>query len=266
MSESALNDAMGAIVTFVMIGLVMGGTLSIGGSFLNFVREAGLGIIVGAVIGGLGLYLTAHEKYRFLGEYASIVTIIVVAGGYVLSNLIGASGYMAAFIAGLLFGNSKLFGFDVESAEEERLDNFIGDTSLIMRMFIFILLGSQVNFQLLSEFWVGGIITVVIFMFIARPIVVFLFCLPDRRAKWEIKELLFISWVRETGVIPAALAGMLIGLGAPKADLIASVTFIVILVTILVQATTRKWWGGKLGLLVEEPIQTPKEAEHSKEL
>ena len=49
------------------------------------------------------------------------------------------------------------------------------------------------------------------------------------------------------------LAGLLLGLGAPEAKLIASVTFIAILVTILVQATTTKWLAGKLGLLVDRP-------------
>ena len=64
-----------------------------------------------------------------------------------------------------------------------------------------------------------------------------------------------MCWTRETGVIPGALAGMLVGMKVPGAQIIASVTFIAILVTILVQATTTKWLAGKLGLLQEEPLQ-----------
>ena len=60
------------------------------------------------------------------------------------------------------------------------------------------------------------------------------------------------SWTRETGVIPAALAGLLVGMKAPGAEIIASVTFIAILMTILIQATTTPWLAGKLGVLVEE--------------
>jgi cell volume regulation protein A len=167
--------------------------------------------------------------------------------------MINGSGYMSAFIAGLIIGNKELLGFNLEQEEDKELEDFIGSTSLIMRMFIFILLGSQVDFALLNTYWIGGIILVAIFMLIARPIAVFLCCLPDRRAKWEFKELLFICWVRETGVIPAALAGLLLGIGAPHAELIASVTFLAILITILIQASTTKWWAGKLDLLVEKP-------------
>ena len=77
----------------------------------------------------------------------------------------------------------------------------------------------------------------------------FLCALPNRRAKWTFKELLFMCWTRETGVIPGALAGMLVGMKVPYSDVIASVTFMAILLTILLQATTTKWLAQKLDLL-----------------
>jgi cell volume regulation protein A len=60
-----------------------------------------------------------------------------------------------------------------------------------------------------------------------------------------------MCWTRETGVIPAALAGMLVGMKAPGAEMIASVTFLAIMMTILIQASTTKLLAKKLGLLVE---------------
>jgi cell volume regulation protein A len=71
--------------------------------------------------------------------------------------------------------------------------------------------------------------------------------------------MLFMCWTRETGVIPAALAGLLLGMKAPGADMIASVTFIAILMTILIQAPTTKWLGARLGLL-EENKRKPRRA------
>ena len=125
-------------------------------------------------------------------------------------------------------------------------------TAFIMRMFIFILLGTQVDFDLMNLYLLNGVAVVIVFMLVARPVTVFLCALPDRRAKWSFKEMLFMCWTRETGVIPGALAGMLVGMKAPGAQIIASVTFIAILMTILIQATTTKWLAKKLGLLVEE--------------
>jgi cell volume regulation protein A len=87
-------------------------------------------------------------------------------------------------------------------------------------------------------------------MLIARPVTVLACAWPDRRAKWSWQELIFMCWTRETGVIPAALAGLLLGMNAPGAQVIASVTFIAILMTILIQATTTRWLARRLGLLV----------------
>jgi potassium/hydrogen antiporter len=61
--------------------------------------------------------------------------------------------------------------------------------------------------------------------------------------------MLFMCWTRETGVIPAALAGLLMAVKAPGAPMIASITFVAILMTILIQAPTTKWLGRRLGLL-----------------
>jgi cell volume regulation protein A len=137
----------------------------------------------------------------------------------------------------------------MSAAETRKLDEFVLTTAFIMRLFIFLLLGAQVDFHLMAQYWLGGVIVVVVFMLIARPLTVFVCALPDRRARWSFNEMLFMCWTRETGVIPAALAGLLLGMKAPGADIIASVTFIAILMTILIQAPTTKWLGERLGLL-----------------
>ena len=62
---------------------------------------------------------------------------------------------------------------------------------------------------------------------------------------------LFARLVRVPEVVVFLLA-VLVGMKAPGAQIIASVTFIAILVTILIQATTTKWLAKKLDLLAEE--------------
>jgi cell volume regulation protein A len=163
-----------------------------------------------------------------------------------------ASGFMAVFVFGIMLGNQESLGFERLKHDDVILEDFIMTTSLIMRMFIFILLGAQVDFGLMNQYLLGGAAVVAVFMLVARPVTVFLCALPDRRAKWSFKEMLFMCWTRETGVIPGALAGILVGMKAPGAQIIASVTFIAILMTILIQATTTKWLAKKLDLLAEE--------------
>jgi cell volume regulation protein A len=249
-SESAFNDAMGAIVTFGVLAVAMGtGEFSLTASLLDLLKQSLIGVVAGAALGYLAALLIAHERWAFLAEYAPVVTLAAVIGAYFAADGLQASGFMAVFVFGIVLGNKAAFGFKMEAGEAKKLEEYVATTAFIMRLFIFILLGAQVDFALMRQYLAGGIIVVAIFMLVARPVTVFLCALPDRRARWSFNEMLFMCWTRETGVIPAALAGLLLGMKAPGAQMIASVTFIAILMTILIQAPTTKWLGGTLGLL-----------------
>jgi potassium/hydrogen antiporter len=252
MSESAFNDATGAIGTFAVLAVATGaGEFSAAAALVDLFKQAGFGIVIGAALGYLAALLIAHEKYDFLAEYAPVVTIMAVIGAYLGADGLQASGFMAVFVFGMILGNKDAFGFKMEAGESAKLEEYVATTAFLMRMFIFILLGAQVDFGLMGKHLVGGVLVVTVFMLVARPLTVFLCAWPDRRANWSFNEMLFMCWTRETGVIPAALAGLLVGLNAPGAPLIASITFIAILMTILIQATTTRWLARKLGLLLE---------------
>ena len=264
MSESAFNDATGAIVTIAVLAAAMGtGEFSLSASLLDLLKQAAVGVIAGTMLGYLAALLIAHERWAFLADYAPVVTLVAVIGAYFSADNLQASGYMAVFVAGIVVGNKDAFGFKMTLVEMQRLDEFVMTTAFIMRLFIFLLLGSQVDFHLMGQYWLGGIIVVIIFMLVARPLTVFLCALPDRRANWSLNEILFMCWTRETGVIPAALAGLLLGMKAPGAQIIASVTFIAILMTILIQAPTTRWLGERLGLLEDSNRSRPSRARKS---
>ena len=253
MSESAFNDATGAILTFAVLGLATGVEWVPGTAAMELAKQAGIGFVVGGVLGYAAALLIAHEKYSFLTEYAPVVTLMAVVGAYLGADGMQASGFMAVFVFGIVLGNKDAFGLRMSEAETRRLDEYVATTAFVMRSFIFILLGAQVDFALMNRYLAGGVIVVAVFMLVARPVTVFLCAAPDARARWSLKELLFMCWTRETGVIPAALAGLLVGMNAAGAQLIASVTFIAILMTILIQATTTRWLAQRLGLLEETP-------------
>jgi potassium/hydrogen antiporter len=252
MSESAFNDAMGAIITFAVLAAAMGaGEVSLASLLLDLLQQSILGIAAGAALGYLAALLIAHERWAFLAEYAPVVTLVAVIAAYFAADGLQASGFMAVFVFGIVLGNKDSFGFTMQAGEAQKLEEYVATTAFIMRLFIFILLGAQVDFGLMAQYWRGGIVVVAILMFVARPLTVFLCALPDRRAQWRFQEMLFMCWTRETGVIPAALAGLLLGTHAPGAHMIASITFIAILATILIQAPTTRWLAGRLGLLEE---------------
>ena len=261
MSESAFNDAMGAITTFAVLAIAMGQTdFTVGRALFDLSWQTGVGILAGAVLGFLAATVIAHTRYGFLADYSRFVTLMAVIAAYVGADGLHASGFMAVFVFGIMLGNIEIFDYKLGRREKEEMEDFVSTTGLIMRMFIFILLGSQVDFALMSQNLVGGVLVATVLMLVARPVTVFVCAGADRRARWSFAELLFMCWTRETGVIPGALAGMLVGMKAPGAETIASVTFITIVMTILIQATTTKWLAGKLGLLAAERPPPPRSA------
>ncbi|MDQ6596585.1 cation:proton antiporter [Bacillus salipaludis] len=254
-SESAFNDATGSILTFTLLGVIIGHTeLSISSIIWSFFREAGGGILVGAVIGFIGILLTSEQRFGFLKKYSIVVSLLVSISSYLAAGFIQASGFMATFTAGLISGNPQLFRLHIAEETNSTVFAFSSPLTLIMRTLIFMLLGTQVDFRILGQYWIQGILVVLVFMFIARPLAVLLCTLPDRKAKWKMNEILFMFWVRETGVIPAALSGMIVAAKVDYANQIASITFIAILVTILIQASTTGYVAKKLRITIE-PVE-----------
>jgi cell volume regulation protein A len=249
-SESAFNDPLSAILTFALLEIASGsGGFSLTHALFDLIQQSVLGIAAGIALGYLACLLIAHERWAFLAEYAPIVTLIAVIAAYFAASGLHASGFMAVFLFGAVIGNKEAFGFKMEAGEAQKLDEFVLTTAFIMRLFIFILLGTQVDFTEIRAHWEAATAIVAVLMLLARPVTVFLCALPDRRARWTFAEMLFMCWTRETGVIPAALAGLLLATEAPGARLIASVIFVAILMTILIQAPTTQWLARRLGLL-----------------
>lgn len=250
-SESAFNDATASILTFSLLAIILGTQeVSVTSGIVDFVKTALGGLLLGAVIGYGMTFITAHLKLGFLRDYATIAMVVTSLGAYIAGEFLGVSGFMATFTAGLIWGNAGTFKLDMRDKQHE-MEHFSENITVIMRMLIFILLGSQVNFPVILEHFWTSLGVIFVFMFIARPLTVLICTWPDRKAKWKRNEILFMFWVRETGVIPAALSGMVAGMGVAHSDLIASVTFMAVLITILFQASTTAYVARKLGLEIK---------------
>lgn len=247
-SESAFNDAAGAIATFATLGVITGGSFSVGTSLSNLLFTSLGGIAIGAVMGCLSSLLITHDRYGYFREHPSEIGIATIAATYVVAARLGVSGFMAVFVVGIICGNKHLFDLRVQEEHYITQTRFKEVLTLLLRMMIFILLGTHVDFAAVAQYWKESILVVAVLIFIARPISVLVSVLVDRQAKWTWKEIIYLMWIRETGVIPAALAGMVVAMKVPHANIISSVTFLTILITLSVQASTAQWLAKKLKL------------------
>jgi potassium/hydrogen antiporter len=248
-AESAFNDPTGAVLALAIAGALVSGKNSLTGPAGDFVGQLALSTAGGALA---GIVLSAAISSRRTGiwrESAAIAVLAVVAMSYVSLDFAGGSGYLGAFLAGLIVGNMKLLGLSMH--DEHSRDLIVTTRSLadIVTIFVFVLVGANLPFHALGEEILPALAVVAVLLLVARPITVAICCLPDRRSRWSRAELAFVCWTRETGVVPAALVGVLAALAVPNGDLLASVVALAILVTLTVQAVPAPWLARRLGLL-----------------
>lgn len=248
-SESAFNDATGAILTSAVLAIILSGKFLLKENLYSLSTMVIVGITIGIMTGILLLKLVNDKPYGILKDFAPIISIISVIISYELSTKLGGSGYMSCFIVGVINGNKKNFNIWLTQKSYDADVHVVETLGTICRMMIFIILGSQVNLQILIKYFVPSVVSVICLIFIVRPVSVILCTIFDKNANWSKKEILFMMWVRETGVIPAALCGIITSMKIPGYEVISSVVFMTILITLIIQGSTTKYIANKLGLL-----------------
>jgi cell volume regulation protein A len=248
-AESAFNDPTGAVLALAVAGALLSGKNSLTGPAGDFVGQLALSTAGGILA---GVVLSAAISSRRTGiwrESSAIAVLAVVAMSYVSLDFAGGSGYLGAFLAGLIVGNMRMLGLSMH--DEHNRDLVITARSLadVVTIFVFVLVGANLPFRALGEDILPALAVVAVLLLVARPLTVAICMLPDRRSRWSRAELAFVCWTRETGVVPAALVGVLAALAVPNGDQLASVVALAIIVTLMVQAVPAPWLANRLGLL-----------------
>lgn len=241
-SESAVTDVTGTLLTVVFLSFIANkigpeniqnwyGSIFGATSEVILVKQLFYGILLGII--GYGfleflLYLKRKVNYGHEADLPFFLFVPIII--FVFAILFEGSGYLAAFIAGLLFHLTEHLK-ETEDFFNNLIDGFMKPT-------IFLLLGGLVNIAGLLKYSVVGISVALAFMFIIRPIAVFLSLILFKylgREKLNSRDLLFISFVRETGAIPAVLLVTIVSLGLPQIDGLLEIGMWVILLTLIVE-------------------------------
>lgn len=252
-AESALNDAVGAIFTTAVAAMIIAGASmdSLGSlasglfsaeNMLHLGKQFLFGVIAG-VIGWVGMY--SYEAYksrdhqRNVGEtaYDFAIVLAVPLVTFLLAQVIHGNGFLAAFVAGLLanYNHAKGHFHSTLHTMEIKIES-------IAKPIIFMMVGP---FVALGDLWdtaVLGFVVSLVFMVIARPVAVMLSLLPTNL---NMKDKLFMSVVRETGVIPVVLAVITVA-QFPELKLLMPLTAWVVIWTLTLLPAITPWWSKKL--------------------
>lgn len=249
-AESAFNDPVSTVLTLALVGAVESGQFSFAGPALEFTTEMALGTVIGVVAGLILAYLVSSSTRLGIWDEAPGVAILaVVALAYFSNEALHGSGYLAAFVMGLIVGNMGEIRLGQSEEHAKLLEGFVAQISDIATVLVFVTLGLNLPFDSLGKYLLGGLVVIAVFIFIARPITVLACLLPDRRGGWTRNEIAFLSWCRYTGVVPAAVASLLLAQGVPGAELAVSLVALAVCATLLLQATTAGIVAKRLDLI-----------------
>ena len=247
-AESALNDPTGAVLALAVAAFVLKGGGSLTEPFGEFVKDIGISTGLGVAFGLALAIAISNRRMGVWRESPAIAVMLIVSAGFFSIDSAGGSGYLGAFIAGLIVGNLDVLGLGMHSRHELAMRSFVAAVADVVVIFVFITLGANLPFDTFGDYALPALGTLAALIFLARPLTVLACLLPDKRGRWTRQEIVFLAWTRETGVVPAAVAGVLVAEGVPNQNELVTTVALAIVVTLLLQTTTKPWLARRLGL------------------
>ncbi len=225
--ESGSNDPMAIFLTIGSIELILNPGSGFFSILLLFLMQMGIGTVSGILLGKLMVYSINRLKFNYGGIYPvySIAMCLLI---YSLTAVLGGSGFLAVYIAGIIVGKSIV----VHKAGTMR---FFDGLAVLSQITMFLTLGLLVFPSDLLKITMIGLMTGVILIFVARPIGVFLSLAFQ---KFNLREKILISWIGLRGAVPIILATFPLIAGIPNAQVIFNVVFFIVITSVLIQGWT----------------------------
>ena len=225
--ESGANDPLAILLVTAMIALNLDPTSQgIGDIIFMLISQIGIGLVLG-LLSGWALSKMLPKVYLADGMYA----ILILSAGLIvfgITNLLGGSGFLAVYLAGVVIGNTKV-------RATEHVLRVMDSFAWLSQAVLFVVLGLLVQPSGILEVIHYSLLIFIFLLFVARPIAVFSSLLPFR---FGIREIGFISWVGLRGAVPITLAIIPVTMAVPGADLAFNITFGVVILSLLVQGAT----------------------------
>ena len=238
-SESALNDPL-VVILVVLLSSDAWGSVSPWVWAVQIIYQIVVGAIIGLLVGRGGQWLLERAALPAAGLYPLAILALGMLA-YSAGALVSASGFVAAYLAGLWLGNAHL-------PHRRPTLAFAESAGLLAQMGLFVMLGllatpSRLPAALLPALLVGVVLT-----FVARPLSV-LVCSVPFRIPW--RQQVFLSWAGLRGAVPIVLSTIPATAGVPGAPQVFDVIFVLVVLFTLVQAPTLPLVARRLGVAAE---------------
>ncbi|WP_271404946.1 cation:proton antiporter [Tenacibaculum soleae] len=246
--EGILIDPIGALVAvlvfeFISVGGGAGFTQT---ALLEFLKILLFGTTFGFTFAHALIFII-NKKWvpHYLLNVVSLSTVLLV---FVESEIFAhESGLLAVVVMGMVLGNSKLKNL-------KEILYFKESLSVLLISILFILLAANMNIEelMLLYRW-ETLLLFALIVFVIRPLAVFV---SAYNSNLKINEKLFISWVGPRGIVAAGIASLfgskLLKQGVAGAEYITPLVFMIVLGTVLLNATTARLFAKMIGVFLKK--------------
>lgn len=241
--ESGSNDPMAVFLTISIIYLLTQPGLTV----IDIIPLFFIQLIVGAAIGYgmamIGVFVINRLRLEYEGLYP-VVTISLILLTYAIASVLGGSGILAVYMAGVLMGNRNFI-------HKNSLRYFHDGAAWLMQIVMFLTMGLLVFPSQLVGIMPAGLLLAAFLMLAARPASVFITMVFSKAG---LNEKLLISWVGLRGSVPIILATFPLLAGVDDSHTIFNIVFFIVVASVLLQGTTIPYVARLLKL--EKPIET----------
>lgn len=238
--ESLFNDGIGVVVFLTIYAMAYqtnGEPVSAGQVGHLLLSEVGGGILLGLVLGFIAyLMLKAIDNY----QVEVMITLALVMGGYLLASAWHLSGPLAMVVAGLIVGHDTVRATTMSEITELYVDKFWEMMDVFLNAILFVLIGLEMIVMVWEpQYVVLGLLAVVIVLLARYVSLVIPIAFFRKRLNFVPFTGLIMTWGGLRGGISIALA-LSLPLASPYRDLFVTITYVIVIFSILVQGLTVK--------------------------
>lgn len=237
--ESGTNDPMAVFLTIGLLSyLAAPEQYGLARFLLLLVQQMGIGSVLG--LAGGWMLVRALNNLELSDSLYPVMALFSCLLLFGLTSLLGGSGFLAVYLAGLILANRRVRAF-------ASIRRFHDGIAWMAQIGMFLILGLLVTPHKLLTIAVPALLIALVLTLLARPLSVVLSLLPFR-IPW--REQVFISWVGLRGSVPIVLATFPWISGMENAALLFNIAFFIVLVSLLLQGWTVPQAARTLGLLM----------------
>ncbi len=238
--ESGTNDPMAIFLTATLVAVLAGDAAgeSLGWALVeSFALQLGIGAVSG-IAGGL-LIIQAVDRVDLEAGLYPLVVLGLALLLFAATNMLGGSGFLAVYLAGLLAGNAEL-------RPAAALRRFQEGMTWLAQIAMFLTLGLLATPSTFGDILLPATTLGLFLVFVARPVAVWLTLLPFGFSR---NETAFVAWVGLRGAVSILLAILPLLHALPRGQTIFNATFVVVLVSLVLQGWTLSSAARRLKLL-----------------